>query len=293
MIRGIAAVLFAAMLTTLAAPAAPASVASAAGAYHDGWRVVDKTTVPAAVGGEGVATVRLPGQPVKVYYTAGNTIPANLKAEGWGHIGDPDSLHGYVFDPYQQTTATITQKMMLVTTPTGQQYEYAHTLGPDEIVPNSNAYTAVTPDGQWLVSSELAQIDRLLVWPAPVLNKSVPAGGGTLPLAAKVLLDKPVRNLQGCDFVTTTRLVCASDDSNNDLYPTSKPLLQIDLQHPLRGKDVKAHVTSLGQLPLASTCVGAYTAEGVDYDAATGDLRVEVLPPSPCNTDIAVYTYRR
>jgi hypothetical protein len=288
MIRGVTAVLFAAMLTTVAAPAALATEA-----HHEGWHVVDKTTVPAAVGGEGVATVRLPGQPMKLYYTAGNTIPANLKAEGWGHIGDSDSLNGYVFDPYQQTTATITQKMMLVTTPTGQQYEYTHTLGPDEVVPNSNAYTAVTPDGQWLVSSELAQIDRLLVWPAPVLNKSLPAGGGTLPLAAKVLLDKPVRNLQGCDFVTATRLICASDDSNNDLYPTSKPLLQIDLQHPLRGKDVKAHVTSLGQLPLASTCVGAYTAEGVDYDAATGDLRVEVLPPSPCNTDIAVYTYRR
>jgi hypothetical protein len=288
MIRGVAAVLFAAMLTTVAAPAALAN-----DAHHESWHVVDKTTVPAAVGGEGVATVRLPGQPAKLYYTAGNTIPANLKAEGWGHIGDSDSLHGYVFDPYQQTTATITQKMMLVTTPTGQQYEYAHTLGPDEVVANSNAYTAVTPDGQWLVSSELAQIDRLLVWPAPILNNSLPAGGGTLPLAAKVLLDKPVRNLQGCDFVSSTRLICASDDSNNDLYPTSKPLLQIDLQHPLRGKDVKAHVTSLGQLPLASTCVGAYTAEGVDYDAVTGELRVEVLPPSPCNTDIAVYTYRR
>jgi len=288
MIRGVTAVLFAAMLTTVAAPAAVAT-----DAHHESWHVVDKTTVPAAVGGEGVATVRLPGQPAKLYYTAGNTIPANLKAEGWGHIGDSDSLHGYVFDPYQQTTATITQKMMLVTTPTGQQYEYTHPLGPDEVVANSNAYTAVTPDGQWLVSSELAQVDRLLVWPAPVLNKSLPAGGGTLPLAAKVLLDKPVRNLQGCDFVSSTRLICASDDSNNDLYPTSKPLLQIDLQHLRRAGQTSQPPGPLGQLPLASTCVGAYTAEGVDYDAVTGELRVEVLPPSPCNTDIAVYTYRR
>jgi hypothetical protein len=39
---------------------------------------VDKTTVSAAVGGEGVATVRLPGQPAQLRYTAGNTIPANL-----------------------------------------------------------------------------------------------------------------------------------------------------------------------------------------------------------------------
>ena len=288
MIRGMTAVLFAALTTAVAAPAALAD-----DTHHDAWRVVDKTTVSAAVGGDGVATVRLPGRPAQLHYTAGNTIPANLKAEGWGHIGDPDSLHGYVFDPYQQTTATITRKMMLVTTPTGQQYEYTHTLSGDEIVPNANAYTAVTPDGQWLVSSELAQVDRLLVFPAPILNKALPAGGGTLPLVARVLLDKPVRNLQGCDFVTPTRLICASDDSNNDIYPTSKPLLQSDLQHPLRGQDVQAHVTSLGQLPLSSTCVGAYTAEGVDYDAVTGDLRVEVLPPSPCNTDITVYRYRR
>jgi hypothetical protein len=288
MMRGVSAVLFAALLTTVAAPAAVAN-----DNHHDAWHVVDKTTVSTAVGGEGVATVRLPGQPAQLHYTAGNTIPANLKAEGWGHIGDPDSLHGYIFDPYQQTTATITQKMMLVTTPSGQQYEYTHTLAGDEIAANSNAYTAVTPDGQWLVSSELAQVDRLLVFPAPILNKALPAGGGTLPLAAKVLLDKPVRNLQGCDFITSTRLICASDDSNNDIYPTSKPLLQIDLQQPLRGRDVRAHVTSLGQLPLSSTCVGAYTAEGVDYDTVTGELRVEVVAPSPCNTDVTVYTYRR
>jgi len=86
MIRGITAVLFAALITAVVAPAAVAG-----DNHHDAWRVVDKTTVSAAVGGEGVATVRLPGQPAQLRYTAGNTIPANLKAEGWGHIGDPDS----------------------------------------------------------------------------------------------------------------------------------------------------------------------------------------------------------
>jgi hypothetical protein len=102
-----------------------------------------------------------------------------------------------------------------------------------------------------------------------------------------------VRNLQGCDFITSTRLICASDDSSNDIYPTSKPLLQIDLKHPLNGKDVTAKVTSLGQIPLASTCTGAYTVEGVDYDTVTDDLRVEVDAPSPCNGDITIYTLHR
>jgi hypothetical protein len=88
-------------------------------------------------------------------------------------------------------------------------------------------------------------------------------------------------------------MICASDDSNNDLYPTSKPLLQLDLQRPLHGKDVRAHVSWLAQLPLRSACVGAYTVEGVDYDTVTGNLRVEVNSPSPCNADTVVYTLHR
>jgi hypothetical protein len=130
------------------------------------------------------------------------------------------------------------------------------------------------------------------VFPTPLLNPSTPRTGGTIAVASRILLNHLVRNLQGCDFVTATRLICASDDSNNDIYPTSKPLLQIDLKHALNGEDVTAKVTSLGQVPLASTCVGAYTVEGVDYDTEAGDLRVEVVPPSPCNVNVTVYTLR-
>ncbi|WP_163572528.1 hypothetical protein [Fodinicola feengrottensis] len=187
----------------------------------------------------------------------------------------------------------MTKKMMLVTTPGGQRYEYVHQLGDGETTANANAYTTVSPDGQWLVSSELAPVTRLLVFPAPLLNPVLPRTGGNLPLAGRVLLEQLVRNPQGCDFVSATRLICASDDSNNDLYPTSKPLLQIDLAHRLDGKDVTAHVTWLAQLPLRSSCVGAYTVEGVDYDTVTGNLRVEVNAPSPCNADTTIYTLRR
>ena len=73
----------------------------------------------------------------------------------------------------------------------------------------------------------------------------------------------------------------------------NKKGIEIDLKHPLNGTDVTAKVTSLGQIPLASTCVGTYTVEGVDYDTVTGNLRVEVVPPSPCNTNMTVYTLRR
>ena len=106
---------------TVAAAAALVGVAGPANAAQiKGWTVVDQTTVSDAVAGEGVATVRVPGQPLRIDYTDGATIPANILAEGWGHIGDPDSLHGYVFDPYQQVVAAPTEKMFLVTTPTGQ-----------------------------------------------------------------------------------------------------------------------------------------------------------------------------
>lgn len=281
------------LTVALAAALSALSMTQADAAQLHGWRVVGQTTVSDAVAGEGVATVRVPGQPVRTYYTDGATIPAPIQAEGWGHIGDPDSLDGYIFDPYQQIVAAPTQKMFMVTTPTGQQYEYTHQMADDEQAVNAAAFAAVSPDGQWLVSGELAPITRLLVFPTPLLNPATPRTGGTLPVASRILLDHLVRNLQGCDFVSATRLICASDDSNNDIYPTSKPLLQIDLAHRLNGHDVTARVTSLGQVPLSSTCVGAYTVEGDDYDAVTGDLSVEVVPPSPCNTDVTVYTLHR
>ena len=81
-------------------------------------------------------------------------------------------------------------------------------MSDDEQAVNANAYAAVSPDGQWLVESELAPVTRLLVFPTPLLNPSTPATGGTINVASRVLLNHLVRNLQGCDFVTATRLIC-------------------------------------------------------------------------------------
>ena len=291
---GALAVALAATLTGFAAPAALAAPSIPAFQLN-GWHVIGQTSVSDAIAGEGIATVRAPGKPMWIDYTDGATIPQSNINQGWGHIGDSDSWHGYIFDPYQQpaNVTPVTQKMFMVTTPSGAQYEYTHQLSDDEIGPNAAAFDTVSPDGQWLVSAELAPVTRLLVFPTPLLNKQTAPSGGTVNVASRILLNHMVRNLQGCDFITSTRLICASDDSSNDIYPTSKPLLQIDLKHPLNGKDVTAKVTSLGQIPLASTCVGAYTVEGADYDTVTGDLRVEVDAPSPCNADITIYTLHR
>ncbi|MGV9360299.1 hypothetical protein [Amycolatopsis sp. NPDC003731] len=266
--------------------------AGVAAAHGSGWRQVGHTTAENRISGEGLATLRRPGHAPELVYRNGATIPQPLKDEGWGHVGDPDSLRGHVFDVYQDTrTPTPTTKMYLVTQPDGTTTEFVHPLQSDEPAVNANAQVAATPDGQWLVSGPLGEIDRLYVSPTPFLNPRGPRQAGDLPVAARIHLDHHLRNAQGCDFVGATRLICATSDPYNDLYPTNLQLLQIDLARPLTGRDVTAHVREIGQVPLVSTCTGTFTPEGVDYDA--GVLRVEVVPPSPCNTVTDVYSFER
>jgi len=257
-----------------------------------GWHRVEAGTVSAAIGNEGIGTVRTAAGS-EVYYRGGGGIPQALKDEGWGHVGDTDSVRGYVFDAYQWTkTAPATTKMFLATTPAWVSYEYVVPLGADEAPVNSNAYVTVSPDGQWMVAGPLGQVTELFVYPTPILNRATPPTGGALAPAARIKLDRPVRNLQGCNFVSAGQLLCGSSDPNNDLFPTNFQLLRIDLPHALRGKDVTARVRSLGQVPLVSTCAGAFVTEGVDYDPHSGLLRIEVNPPSPCSVDTAVYAFR-
>ncbi|WP_326955041.1 hypothetical protein [Amycolatopsis sp. NBC_01286] len=280
-----------ALTTTALLGGAGTGVAAAQG---NPWRQVGHTTAENRVSGEGITTLRLPGQAPETVYRNGATIPQPLKDEGWGHVGDPDSLRGYVFDVYQDTvTPTPAKKMYLVTKPDGTTTEFVHPLQADEPAVNANAQVAATPDGQWLVSGPLGEVDRLYVSPTPFLNPRAPRVAGDLPIAARIHLDHHIRSAQGCDFVSSTRLVCATSDPNNDLYPTNLQLLQVDLARPLNGHDVTAKVRELGQVPLVSTCTGTFTPEGVDYDAPTGVLRVEVVPPSPCNTVTDVYSFER
>jgi hypothetical protein len=76
-----------------------------------------------------------------------------------------------------------------------------------------------------MVNGEWDTMNRFLVFPTPVLNPSTSPAGGTLDIAAELKLDRPVRDVQGCTFFSATRLLCASDDSGTDLFPTTKQLL--------------------------------------------------------------------
>jgi hypothetical protein len=236
-------------------------------------------------GGQGLAS-RADGS---LLYRGLADIPLDLRIKGWNHVGDPDIAQGYTFDAYQGPD-TATSKMFAVTTPAGKRYEYVHQLDPGEKL--NNSFAAVSPDGQWLVSGEWGDQNRLQVFPAPLLNPSTPRTGGALPEVWQITLDKPVRDIQGCDFVNDTRLVCASDDGSRQLFPEDRPLLQVDLPRKLDGQPITGRVTSLLALPQRSMCTGTFEAEGVDYDAARGTLRAEVVQPGVCAIATTVYSYR-
>jgi hypothetical protein len=270
----------------LGAAALTALCAAAASADPQGWVQTGTSGVSSLTGGEGLASL----DDGSLIYRGLGSIPLQQRIQGWNHVGDPDTLHGYVFDAYQGAD-DATSKMFAVTTPGGQLYEYVHPLDPGEEL--NNSFAAVSPDAQWLVSGEWGDQDRLQVFPAPLLNSATPPDGGTLSQAGQITLDHPVRDIQGCDFVTGTQLVCASDDSATGLWPDAKPLLQVDLPHPLDGQQVTGHVTDLGALPQKSVCTGTFETEGVDYDPQAGTLRAQVVGPGACVVSTTVYEYGR
>ena len=293
MMRGlgrVAALIGATTMVLFAISTGAASAATAAPAGLTGWSQVGETAEFTPTHNEGVATVDPPSGSPYQYYTGTLSVPSDLVAN-WDHIGDPDSARGYIFDDFQYSGSNPTSKLFRVTTPSGSHYDYTHTLVSGEEY--NNSWVAVSPDTQWMVNGEWDTMNRFLIFPTPMLNPSTPATGGALYLAAQLDLDHPVRDVQGCTFFSATRLLCASDDPNTDLFPTSKQLLQVDLPHPLDGTEITGHVSSLGQLPLSSICSGSYEVEGDDYDPATGDLRVLIIQPGACDPVTELYTFRQ
>ncbi|MCM1973252.1 MULTISPECIES: hypothetical protein [Streptomyces] len=261
-----------------------ASTATAAGDPQ--WAEAGTAYTDSLGGGQGLAS-RADGS---LLYRGLLDIPLSLRIKGWNHVGDPDIAEGHVFDAYQGPD-NATSKMFAVTTPSGKRYEYVHQLNPGEKL--NNSFAAVSPDGQWMVAGEWGEQHRLQVFPTPVLNKSTPPTGGDLKEAWQITLDKPVRDIQGCDFVTDTRLVCASNDATGSHFPEIRPLLQVDLPRKLDGQPVTGTVKSLFALPQRSWCSGTFETEGVDYDARSGTLRAQVIQPGVCAVSTTVYSYRQ
>lgn len=266
-----------AILAAVAAACAVVVAATPASAAQ--WTRVGRSTVASPTANEGVMTV---GGAVR--YRGVASIPLAVAVQGWIHIGDPDAHDGTVVDAYQGPSGA-TAKMFRVTTPAGVASRYVHRLVAGELY--NNSFAALSPDGQWMVAGEWQTLTRLQLYPAPLLNPATPRGGGALALSGHVTLDRPVTNVQGCDFVTASSLVCASDDT-----AAGQPLLQVDLARPVDGRDVTGHVSVIAALPKQSLCSGTYEAEGVDYDRGTGVLRAEIVEPGVCAVVTDVYQYR-
>ncbi|MCV2464486.1 hypothetical protein OEB94_35010 [Streptomyces sp. ICN988] len=251
------------------------------------WTEVGSDRADPLTESQGLASVEVPaGSPNR--YTGIGTVPLALSVRGWNHVGDPDASDGHYVEPYQRDDGNT--KMFRVQAPDGGWSEYVHTLSAGEA--RNNSWSAISPDGQWMLAGEWGTMNRLLVFPTPGVNPAT-SPSANLPQAATVHLDHAVRDVQGCDFLDATTLLCSSDDPEGTLFGITKPLLRIDLSAPPTGAaDVTGHVTALRQLPLRSACSGSFEAEGVDYDRRTGILRVIVVSPGFCVlTDSKTYRF--
>jgi hypothetical protein len=250
------------------------------------WRTLGWDVARPLDESQGLAVVERPSGTV-VRYTGVGTVPPSLAVRGWNHVGDPGAGHGYYVEPYQRDDRG--PKLFRVQAPDGSWAEYQHALESWEAA--NNSFAAVAPDGRWLVAGEWGTMSRLLVHPMPGIAHVSP--GVNLPLASVVRLDRPVRDVQGCDFVSAVELLCSSDDPEG-LFGFPKPLLRVSLSAPVGGSDVVGRVTALGQLPLVSGCPGSFEVEGIDHDERDGTLRVVVLSPGICVAfDSKTWRFRR
>ena len=288
-----AAALAAALGLSSGSPASAASspvVKPLSSSAVSGWTQTTHYLESTLTAGEGVTTVIPPGGSPSELYRGAGSIPLSLDVAGWTHVGDPDSVNGYIVDAYQNSSSSSSTKMFLVTTPGGATYQYVHTLVPGELY--NNSFDAISPDAQWMVAGEWGTMSHLQVYPTPLLNPATAPTGGSLNLSGYIQLDHQVNDIQGCDFTSPTNLICASDDSSDTLFSNPKPLLDIQLPAALSGAGETGHVVDLGSIPQTnSICSGTFESEGVDYDTATGVLRVEIIQPSVCEVATTVYEY--
>ncbi|MFB8754057.1 hypothetical protein [Streptomyces nigra] len=279
-----------AFVTGLVALASAAVLSAATPAQAaDTWTEVGSDRADPLTESQGLASVEVPANSPN-RYTGIGTIPLSVRSRGWNHVGDPDaSYDGYYIEPYQADSGSA--KMFRVQAPNGGWSEYVHALGPGEAL--NNSFAAISPSGQWMVSGEWGTMTRLLVHPTPGVNPST-SPSADLPWTSSIRLDRPVRDVQGCDFRDATTLLCSSDDPDGSLFGITKPLLQIDLSAAPGASDVTGRVTALRPLPLRSSCSGSFETEGIDYDRRTGTLRVIVVSPGFCVlTDSKTYRFTR
>ncbi|MGH9060656.1 MAG: hypothetical protein ACRDZY_14260, partial [Acidimicrobiales bacterium] len=160
-----------------------------------GWTTVGSDNARPLDESQGLATIVRPSG-TTIRYTGIGTVPVDLAAQGWSHVGDPGSAQGWYVEPYQRDDRGA--KLFRVQAPDGTWADYKHALEPWEA--NNNSFAAVSPDARWMVAGEYGTMDRLLVHQMPGAAFTDP--GQNLPYASAIRLDHPVRDVHGCDFVS-------------------------------------------------------------------------------------------
>lgn len=258
------------------AVAAAVCIVPTAAAAPSHWRAVSISDQSTLAFNQGLASTR----GGDLYGRGYVSIRPELAVDGWTHIGDQDIYAGQTYDAYENLTAG--SKLYAITDANGTLRRYIHKLTPGELA--NNSFVTVEPSGRFLVSGEWKVQKRLLVFANPRGQRS----GTALPLAGQITLDRPLENVQSCDFMTSTRLLCAADKPQQAVY-------SVRLSQPLTSSTaVTGTVSHEFDLPHRSACNGNYEAEGIDYNVARKLLSVAIIDPSPCllNTKVFRYSYR-
>jgi hypothetical protein len=255
------------------------------GARYGAWVLLGWTIHPADYTDQGLATVSSTTGRADLVTRGDDSIPHSLAAAGWQHIGDPDAYRGYLLDAFQGPPAGRT-KLFVLTTPSGVRYRYLHTLRRDEAY--NNSFTAIAPRGRWFVAGEWGTMRRLLVFGMPRLPPAGPRSQ-SVALAAVIMLDRSVRDVQGCAFSSATALVCSTNDRSDELFGVAQQLLQVQLPHPLDGRPMAGFVSLLGAVPGVTACQGTAEVEGIDIH----QHRMLVSVVSPCTATTTVLKFSR
>lgn len=261
-----------------------ATPASAAGPEYPPtlgpWTYQGTTTQNTGFAGQGYASVTATGgwlwtglTATKFFNSAGTQTARLLPPAPYDHIGDPDAYGYYAYIPLQRNDGGRTQGFQIRNGLTGAVSVAEWSLPYGYQI--NNSWVAISPDGKWMLNGGWGNQTYFTGFTRPT-------GGGPITLKFRVTLDTTLRNVQGCDFVTNMRLVCADDKEGAG----NKSIWAVDLNHYLDGVNRTARVTRLGDAPGDQTdpaCREGET-EGVDYNAATRVMRFTFI--DGCSTNL-------
>jgi len=265
------------------------------------WVLVGENTEVPALHSQGLAAVPALG-PTDFVFTSQFTIDRTEGGEiaalsfafskdlldlGFDHLGDPDARGTRVYGGIEDNSNPVHpyhRGFVVYDAETLSMEGWSNDPGsPDDRGDGDAPWVAVSPDGNWVVTGEYRPMRNVIVFRADTL-----VAEHTVQEEARIPLDSPFNDVQGCDFDGPRVLVCSSNDGD-----TGRLLYALILSGPLQGETVPqitAHVESLFPIPIPPPqCDNAPEVEGLDVDGET--LRVLVI--GSCRVDSHLYRFER